>query len=363
MVQLGSASLFLSVLTLPASARLLQPKADDVKQSWPECLGKTGRECLNIIRSSRGGMNFIKPVLVLPRPIEDLKKNYFKVGIYTNFLEEVTGKNKDGKVCYAYPWTSQDTGIARDLGCWDCAGMHALECCEMIKASVPDKDKNGNNLSCFFQEDHLVPDFSKVTDKSTLDGRTVPYWMMKFNKEVKVYVRVNLDQETVHTMRALKRLYLTRQVDAIKVIEENRRVEFDELQELYTELLLHTATIMPAHSFLEEIADELQASTGDGQVLHVSNDSYIMAILTKIREAMERDLRLREMYYTPVYVFQSTSGVVGEVPKLGAQMMEVERRIIAAWSEEKDAEPPAFGDAAYYEQPDYSGDEGVMPWE
>lgn len=364
MVKLSPLPILLSALALPASARLLEPKSEELPKEWPQCLGKTGLECLDIIRATRRGMNFIKPVLVLPRPIDDLKRNYYKVGIYTNFLEEVTGSKKDGQVCYKYPWTSEETGEKRDLGCWDCAGMHALECCNMIKQSVPDKDKNGNHLSCFFQEDHLVPDFSKLDDKD-VDGRTMPYWMMKFNRELKVYVKVGLNQETVHVMRALKRLYLSRQIENIKVIEESRRVEYDQLHKLYTELLLHTATIMPAHGLLEDIAKELNAhdQEEEGQVLRVANNSFVMAVLKKVREAMERDLRLRELYYTPVYVFQSTEGVVGEVPRIGTQMMEVERRVIAAWSEERNAEPPTLGDAAYYEEPEFEGEPEVMPWE
>lgn len=77
--------------------------------------------------------------------------NYYLVGLRTNEAETgVVGVLGDGMIWYPWQWVLPD-GSSYDIGPWDCdVGMPLSpeQCCDMIKASVPNVDINGNYIDC-----------------------------------------------------------------------------------------------------------------------------------------------------------------------------------------------------------------------
>ena len=80
---------------------------------------------------------------------------YYKVVLVTNMAETgVVGVHGDGMVWYPFPWCVPREGgepECREIGPWDCdvgTPLTVQECCNMIKASVPDADVEGNFLTC-----------------------------------------------------------------------------------------------------------------------------------------------------------------------------------------------------------------------
>jgi hypothetical protein len=101
---------------------------------------------------------------VMPvRTVSDEGYNY--VGLRTNEAENgVVGILGDGMVFYPWDWCDPDTGCG-SIGPWDCdigTPLSVEECCNMIKASVPHPDVNGNYLEC--HPDYPVGSVSNPTD-------------------------------------------------------------------------------------------------------------------------------------------------------------------------------------------------------
>eukprot|EP00970_Alexandrium_tamarense_P010519 scaffold2159_cov200-Alexandrium_tamarense.AAC.5 len=89
---------------------------------------------------------------------EDTDNSYFKVGLRTNAQETgVAGILGDGMIFYPWDWCYPDengdgTPECRQIGPWDCdvgTPLTVEQCCNMIKASVPNADVNGNYLECY----------------------------------------------------------------------------------------------------------------------------------------------------------------------------------------------------------------------
>jgi hypothetical protein len=89
---------------------------------------------------------------------EDTDNSYFKVGLRTNAQETgVAGILGDGMIFYPWDWCYPDengdgTPECRQIGPWDCdvgTPLTVEQCCNMIKASVPNADVHGNYLECY----------------------------------------------------------------------------------------------------------------------------------------------------------------------------------------------------------------------
>jgi len=78
--------------------------------------------------------------------------NYNLVALRTNLEEtHVVGVEGDGMVYYHWDWCPTDD-VCYPIGPWDCdigtTPLTVEQCCDMIKSSVPDPDKNGKTLEC-----------------------------------------------------------------------------------------------------------------------------------------------------------------------------------------------------------------------
>ncbi|KAL7523478.1 hypothetical protein ACHAWF_000542, partial [Thalassiosira exigua] len=91
---------------------------------------------------------------------------YYKVGLRTNEAEtHVVGILKDGMVFYPWDWCTAEDSCS-SIGPWDCdvgTPLSVDQCCNMIKASVPDPDLNGNYIECF--PDYPIGSVSKPIDE------------------------------------------------------------------------------------------------------------------------------------------------------------------------------------------------------
>jgi len=69
----------------------------------------------------------------------------------------------DGMVRYMFEWRGNDAdglGVRR-VGPWNCQGLTDVQCCDLIQASVPDRDTKGNYIDCWFQESFYKDPFTK----------------------------------------------------------------------------------------------------------------------------------------------------------------------------------------------------------
>jgi len=145
---------------------------------FEECKGKSPGECENIINQMLkddpklfDGQDHLTYVVQHKRQAGD--PNYYKLGLMTDMSGKlVVGINGDGIVRFSNPnfdgqsvWCLSDTPCLEDhnrllhiedkccfaLGPWDCdTGVPKTvdACCDMIKATAPGADHNGNSLSC-----------------------------------------------------------------------------------------------------------------------------------------------------------------------------------------------------------------------
>ena len=96
-----------------------------------------------------GGRDFLVPEVMHVRTAAD--DAYYMVGLRTNIAETgVIGVLGDGMVFYPWEWCT--TSGCYDIGPWDCdvgTPLTVEQCCNMITASVPTADVNGNYLDCY----------------------------------------------------------------------------------------------------------------------------------------------------------------------------------------------------------------------
>jgi hypothetical protein len=92
---------------------------------------------------------------VIQKVRERTDPGYYKVVLVTNLAETgVVGIHGDGMVFYPWEWcTPKGSGEpdCREIGPWDCdvgIPLTVEQCCNMIKASVPNADVEGNYLDC-----------------------------------------------------------------------------------------------------------------------------------------------------------------------------------------------------------------------
>ena len=128
---------------------------------FEECIGLTVEECEALIQQDVASnpelfenQASLSPQVVKVREAGDA--DYYYVALRTNLAGTgVIGVDGDGLVYYPYDWcipTATGTPYCREIGPWDCdvgTPLTVDQCCTMIKASVPNADVNGNELTCF----------------------------------------------------------------------------------------------------------------------------------------------------------------------------------------------------------------------
>eukprot|EP00804_Cyclotella_cryptica_P017170 CCRYP_013112-RA/>CCRYP_013112-RA protein AED:0.07 eAED:0.07 QI:97/1/1/1/1/1/2/301/209 len=127
---------------------------------FEECVDTNLDECLNEIQSSVAenptifeNREALTPIIHKVRERTD--PGYYKVVLVTNLAETgVVGIHGDGMVFYPFEWCIPNPSgepECREIGPWDCdvgTPLTVEQCCNMIKASVPNADVEGNYLAC-----------------------------------------------------------------------------------------------------------------------------------------------------------------------------------------------------------------------
>ena len=151
---------------------------------FDECLGQTLEACKSLIQAAVDkdpaifeGRTFLNYDVNKIREGGD--SGYYLVGLRTNEDETgVTGILGDGMVWY--PWDWCDTNGCQTIGPWDCdvgTPLTVEQCCNMIKATVPNPDLQGNMLDCY--PDYPVGsasnpvDYGRVTIHVNGEGKVV----------------------------------------------------------------------------------------------------------------------------------------------------------------------------------------------
>lgn len=119
--------------------------------TFPECEEKFLEECLELINNELMELELDAEIVINEKRSLD-QENYNKVVIITNMsATTVMGRNNDGIVSYPFMWNDAVHGpkLLNVDGKWDCFGMSTDGCCEIIKASTPNPDVNGNHIECF----------------------------------------------------------------------------------------------------------------------------------------------------------------------------------------------------------------------
>jgi len=174
---------------------------------FEECRGRTVDECESIINQllaenpklfdGRDHLTYVAHQIRQPGD-----PNYNRLGLMTNMAGDgVVGLNADGIVKFSNPnfggqsvWCPSDTPCPEDhnrlqhiddkccfaIGPWDCdTGVPKTvdDCCDMIKASAPGADHNGNFLSCHavypLGSDFNPVDPGRIYMHVNADGRVV----------------------------------------------------------------------------------------------------------------------------------------------------------------------------------------------
>jgi len=103
--------------------------------------------------------------------------DYMLVGLRTDLNETyIVGIEGDGIVTYPYKWCL-DYGNWVPIGPWDCSGMLYDECCDSIKADVPEPDVHGNYIDCY-------ESFPRGSRNNPLDYGRVVMHISQINKVV-----------------------------------------------------------------------------------------------------------------------------------------------------------------------------------
>lgn len=124
---------------------------------FEECVGEHVTVCKDLIQKQvdtnpdifEGRTSLDYEVTPVRTPNQD---NYYKVGLRTDEDEaHVVGVKGDAMVSYPWQWCV-DGNVCYDIGPWDCHAGFPLtveQCCNMIKATVPVMDVNGNKIDCY----------------------------------------------------------------------------------------------------------------------------------------------------------------------------------------------------------------------
>jgi len=137
---------------------------------FEECVGVHKDDCIDIINQhlaenpelfeNRDSLNY-----EVSKVRENTDTGYNLVGLRTNMAETgVVGILGDGMVWYPWEWCLPN-GHCYTVGPWDCdvgTPLNVDECCNMIKATVPDADVNGNTIDCY--ADYPVGSVSNPVD-------------------------------------------------------------------------------------------------------------------------------------------------------------------------------------------------------
>lgn len=142
-----------------ASPRTLSGEEDeytrrlyDATITFPECRDKLLEDCLEILSNEMAELQMTADIVIHEKRNAD-QSGYNKVVIVSDLTASlVKGRLADGQVSYPFMWDDSLSG-PRMLGVdgkWDCYGKSPDDCCQLIKASVPNADTRGNHLECHF---------------------------------------------------------------------------------------------------------------------------------------------------------------------------------------------------------------------
>jgi len=118
--------------------------------NFPECMEKFFKDCLAIINSELSSLGLTTLEVIVYEKRRPTDEGYNNVVIVTNELaDRVLGQAGDGIVSYPYTWNSVEGSRTVGVdGKWNCLTFTPEQCCESIKASVPDPDVQGRSIDC-----------------------------------------------------------------------------------------------------------------------------------------------------------------------------------------------------------------------
>ena len=106
--------------------------------TFPECLGKLFKDCLDEINEQIAAIGLSTIEVVVHEKRNANQEGYNKVVLITNELaDRIKGRTGDGIVTYPFLWNDIVSG-PRMLGVdgkWNCHDITPEKCCDDIKAS------------------------------------------------------------------------------------------------------------------------------------------------------------------------------------------------------------------------------------
>lgn len=106
--------------------------------TFPECLGKLFKDCLDEINEQIAAIGLSTIEVVVHEKRNANQEGYNKVVLITNELaDRIKGRTGDGIVTYPFLWNDSVSG-PRMLGVdgkWNCHDITPEKCCDDIKAS------------------------------------------------------------------------------------------------------------------------------------------------------------------------------------------------------------------------------------
>jgi len=194
---------------------------------------------------------------------------------------------------------------------------------------VPDPDINGNHLDCFIYEDPATPDLDLIAPnyRDYQDGyiaAIAPFFIMKFNYEYQVYVKLDIDKSLIQVLRNEKHQRLGLNAATMNQIMDDKRVSYDDLKELALELRLHTAPLMSAQDAVTDIFDFLKEHEGE-QSLQIGSESYMHSVMTYLVHLIEVFAETRGEFFTPIHILVTNQNIVNIPPKLGKKFLPVQQ--------------------------------------
>jgi len=312
--------------------RGLQEDEDKVtKTEWPECIGKTMRECAGLVRRDARNHEIDNLVVkvVVPRTKEEIQQTYMKVGIAINIFNKVTGDKNDGMITYPFVWVSSTPGNTRELGPWDCSGdMSAWDCCQKIKEDVPDMDIHGNHIQCFAHLNDLVPDIDPDSPQVYHD-ENLHYMTFVYDELNSKYTKRIFTPEELVKIEEDRAARASGELGTLDdMLNGSPSLTVEELLTLEADLMEGTAAMGDAQNLLGDLENALEVATDDGNLASLSeeelNTSLSVEEGTQVGDIL-RAVRHKIYDYTStgfvmdkyIWIYASHNGKVWRAPQVG----------------------------------------------
>jgi len=184
---------------------------------------------------------------VLPEATHAGTDLYYRVAVPTNYMGQAHGFLIDGEMKYTDQWVGIGSG-PRSVGPWNCTGMSATQCCDLIQRSVPDRDINKNYIDCWVQQQEPTPVYKQ---------NRIAYCAWEWDPAESTYIPRFVDelrQENV-LKHANNRLQSFLYPEIIYLLESGKDVPYNSLQIIVNNLHFHGRR----SSVLQGIATEFDA--------------------------------------------------------------------------------------------------------